>query len=434
MNSMNKSAVLFFCLIILGCSGFLVAQARAADEPPTELYVRTTPEGAKVFLNGNEVGVTPGLFKVDPGAAKIVVKLEGHDPIEKEVKVKASRVTRIEVDFNKQPANMDGPLERIRAISSKDTPIAGTAKWEGEELVVRSDAAATLHLFEIPISNRDQCIIIYRFRIKTEELKSGVYSEMYCRFPGKGEFFSRGLDQKLQGSNDWTSLQIPFFLKKGEFPDLLKLNMVFEGPGTIRLKDIEVLIAPLTEQTLPNHPKEDSQSAINTKETVNILKNPGIEAGKETPDDWEEGTWPEGLTAEGVTYSWDKKVAFEGKASLCIEKTAQNYMLPVAQWSQTVDRDEKQSTLILSAQVKADKVTKAILDVQFLDEDDNMISHKWASFIGIQKKGQKPANHDWKKYSGKVNIPPKTKKICVALQDYGPGKVWFDDVRAEYAK
>jgi len=36
-------------------------------------------------------------------------------------------------------------------------------------------------------------------------------------------------------------------LKKGQQPDLLKLNMVFEGPGSVRLKELEILATPLAD-------------------------------------------------------------------------------------------------------------------------------------------------------------------------------------------
>ena len=92
----------------------------------------------------------------------------------------------------------------------------------------------------------------------------------------------------------------------------------------------------------------------------------------------------------------------------------------------------RRPVLEVSAQVKAKKMTKAILDVLFLDKDGKWISHKWAAYIGSKKPGDPPANHDWKKYSGKVEIPPRTAKLCIGLQVYGPGKVWFDDVQASY--
>ena len=72
-----------------------------------------------------------------------------------------------------------------------------------------------------------------------------IYPELWCRIPGMGEFFSKGLHQKVRGTNDWVSLEIPFYLKAGQSPDLLKLNLVFEGAGAVRMKEIEILATPL---------------------------------------------------------------------------------------------------------------------------------------------------------------------------------------------
>ena len=115
---------------------------------------------------------------------------------------------------------------------------------------VGSDERASVRLFEVPISGPDQCIITYRCRIKTDALKSNVYPEMWRRIPGRSEFYSRGLHQQVRGSNDWASTEIPFHLKKGQFPNLLKLNLVFEGPGAVGLKNIEILATPLAERFL----------------------------------------------------------------------------------------------------------------------------------------------------------------------------------------
>ena len=111
--------------------------------------------------------------------------------------------------------------------------------------ILSGDCVEMLEALEAPIADRDQCMITYRFQIRTDSLKSSVYPEMWCRLPGRGEFFSKGLHQKVRGTNDWLSLEVPFYLKQGQVPDLLKLNLAFEGPGVVRLKDIEILVTPL---------------------------------------------------------------------------------------------------------------------------------------------------------------------------------------------
>lgn len=278
---MRTRASILPALALVCCLGQTVV-CTAAEGPKTGekrdtlLYVQTTPTGAKVLLDGKELGTSDDLFSVAPGVGKIVIELEGHEQATQQVTIQANRVTRL-------------------------------------ELVLRPKAS-----------------------------------------------------------------------------------------------DLAVARA--------------------APQAENVLVNPGAENGDKTPDGWQQGA-----AMPGVKYSWDKEVAIEGKASLAIEKTANRYF-PIAQWSQTVEYTGGAKALEVSAQVKAQKVTKAILDVLFLDKDGQWISHEWAAYIGSKEESDPPANHNWKKYSGKVAIPEGTAKICIGLQDYGPGKVWFDDVRATYVK
>jgi hypothetical protein len=53
------------------------------------------------------------------------------------------------------------------------------------------------------------------------------------------------LAHAVTGSNDWASYETPFFLKKGEKPDLIKLNLVVKGAGKVWIKDVELLKGPL---------------------------------------------------------------------------------------------------------------------------------------------------------------------------------------------
>lgn len=177
-------------------------------------------------------------------------------------------------------------------------------------------------------------------------------------------------------------------------------------------------------------PRAETTAATPAKSRAaeNILQNAGFEEGDQSP-----AHWSQGAEIDGVQYIWDKKKGQRGKASLCLHKTAQRYF-PIAQWYQVLDRKGDKTALRVSAQVKAERVTKAIIDVIFLDEQGEGIGHHWASYIGAKEANDPPANHDWKEYTGRVEIPQTAKKIQIGLQIYGPGKVWFDEVRAEYTK
>ncbi len=106
----------------------------------------------------------------------------------------------------------------------------------------------TFRLFEVKDLDVEKCMVIYRAQLKTDGVEGQAYLEMWCRFPGKGEYFSRGLGNPVTGSNEWASYETPFFLKKGERPDLIKLNLVVKGTGKVWIKDVELLKGALPEK------------------------------------------------------------------------------------------------------------------------------------------------------------------------------------------
>jgi hypothetical protein len=106
-----------------------------------------------------------------------------------------------------------------------------------------ADEPVTVRLYEVEGLDIDQARLVYRAKVRTEDVDGQVILEMWCRFPGKGEFFSRAFDQPLSGTTDWTSLEAPFFLEAGQTPDLVKLNIIINGTGTVWVDDIHLLRA-----------------------------------------------------------------------------------------------------------------------------------------------------------------------------------------------
>ncbi|MGB7293679.1 MAG: hypothetical protein WBD99_16035 [Thermodesulfobacteriota bacterium] len=113
-------------------------------------------------------------------------------------------------------------------------------------LKITATKPTVVRLLEIDDIDVESATLIYRAKLKTENVDGKVYLEMWCHFPGKGEFFSRGLTTPLTGTTDWTTEETPFFLKKGEKPDYVKLNIVIDGAGTVWIDAISLLKAPLS--------------------------------------------------------------------------------------------------------------------------------------------------------------------------------------------
>jgi len=110
-------------------------------------------------------------------------------------------------------------------------------------LKITASEPTVARLFEIGGIDIENAKLIYRARIRSEDIAGKAYLEMWLRFPGKGEYFSRGLDRPLTGTTAWTTEEIPFFLKKGEIPDLIRLNIAIEGTGTVWIDDIRLFKA-----------------------------------------------------------------------------------------------------------------------------------------------------------------------------------------------
>jgi len=135
---------------------------------------------------------------------------------------------------------MDGIITRSGVRIDKDISSDGNGS-----LRVTSTRPTVVRLFEVGDIDIENVRLIYQARVRTEKVEGKVYLEMWCHFPGKGEFFSRGLQTPLTGTMEWTTEETPFFLKKGENPDNVKLNLVINGKGTAWIDDIRLLRGPL---------------------------------------------------------------------------------------------------------------------------------------------------------------------------------------------
>ena len=145
-----------------------------------------------------------------------------------------------------RPPEPSGPPETIRRFQTTDSTLTQSGVTVLQDAwAIESSEAQTLRLFEVHDPQVDRCLLTYRASMRTEDLSGGAFLEMWCRLPGRGEFFSRGLQQKVKGTTDWASYEVPFYLKKGQRPDLIKLNVVVDGSGKVWMKDIQLLKTPL---------------------------------------------------------------------------------------------------------------------------------------------------------------------------------------------
>jgi serine/threonine protein kinase/Flp pilus assembly protein TadD len=193
-------------LLLVGLVGFAIYEIVIrihGDDGDT--VVRVEP-GSDVKVRGNEVDITP-LKATAAGRS-------------------AAAIDRLQFDVSVPVITKDG------------------VSVDGDAWRIEAKGDRTVRLFEAPLRGVENYRILYRAKLKTENLDGRAYLEMWCRSPDGEEAFSRGLNCTVSGTTDWATYAIPFVFRKGESTDLVKLNLVIAGKGTVWIKDIELFKAP----------------------------------------------------------------------------------------------------------------------------------------------------------------------------------------------
>src|SRR5215470_14055764 len=135
-------------------------------------------------------------------------------------------------------------VEDIRATTGVSFDRQTSSDGKGS---IRVDATEPMivPLFEVTDVSIENAVLIYQASFQSEKLDGKAFLEMWVRLPGKGEFFSRGLDRPITGTTSWMTVATPFFLQAGQKPDLIRLNLVVQGKGRVWIDDIRLMRALL---------------------------------------------------------------------------------------------------------------------------------------------------------------------------------------------
>ncbi len=108
---------------------------------------------------------------------------------------------------------------------------------------IRIDTAwpTVINLAEVTDLAIDDAVLVYAALARSENLEGTAYLEMWCHFPGGGQYFSRGLDSVTSGTSGWQPIATRFLLEEGQKPDRVTLNLVINGRGTVWIDDVRLV-------------------------------------------------------------------------------------------------------------------------------------------------------------------------------------------------
>jgi RNA polymerase sigma factor (sigma-70 family) len=135
-----------------------------------------------------------------------------------------------------------GPREIIAAFHAHvDTPEAPhLVTLEGENgWQYKAEHPMELQLFTVGGKQEGPGMLFFTARLKAAGLHGYCWLQMQVRVNGR-DYFSRGhvLHESVSGDQDWTSVEIPFFLKRGQAAELVHLQLLVNGPGTAMISDV----------------------------------------------------------------------------------------------------------------------------------------------------------------------------------------------------
>lgn len=306
-----RTTICLLTFFFLGAFGH--APGCWAADPPIEtgekqdtmLYVRTIPPGAKVFLDGKELGKSNGLFPVEPGVGKIVVELK-RQKTEKQVTIRANKITRIELALKPKAGTPSQVIkEAVIAISqcAEGDPRVEEAMRSLRPLKQAEVVKGLIPYLDYTYQETARRAAIYI-------LWKGKFANIAPAVPtlekllGHEDVFTRGMAALALGQNKVSS----------SYDAMAKMTASDSSPYARRcaaialgwlgdkraepvleaaMKDSDPLVRTNARVGLDIlHGKEpDPLRILRGKETPakdNLLKNPGMENGDEAPDAWDQ--------------------------------------------------------------------------------------------------------------------------------------------------
>jgi len=145
------------------------------------------------------------------------------------------------VELKRYPVDsLDGVIAKTGLVFDKEVSSDGNGS-----IRIAADRPTTVRLYETGDLDVENAVLTYQARMRTENVEGKAYLEMWCQFPGGVEALSKGLESALSGSMEWCTEMTPFFLKQGENPVNVGLDVVIQGKGTVWIDDIRVTKGPL---------------------------------------------------------------------------------------------------------------------------------------------------------------------------------------------
>lgn len=141
------------------------------------------------------------------------------------------------------------PADNLDGVVSSDLVVfdpAVSADGKGS-LKITVEQPTTIRLYEVPLPKVENSTMTYKAKVKTQDFGGDAYLQMLVHFPSGGEMEAQNYNKATGGTTDWVAMEVPFSVRKGQKPDVVRLNLILNGAGTVWVDDVHLHKIPQPE-------------------------------------------------------------------------------------------------------------------------------------------------------------------------------------------
>jgi hypothetical protein len=178
-------------------------QVKKKAKADTLLLITTSPEGAEIQLNGENVGASGKLLQVDPGTYRLVVDMAGHEPYRQEIEIEDGRITRIELTLKKAPDAAPAPKKTDES-EARLLPQTLRYQWKaGKDYLYKANIRVEMGDRVLIMTGNPQYRVTLAEKDRIKLRFSGYLSQRIEMKSGRVPFPSIGLPDELGRSPDF---------------------------------------------------------------------------------------------------------------------------------------------------------------------------------------------------------------------------------------
>ncbi|NJE29442.1 PEGA domain-containing protein [Thermococcus sp. 18S1] len=211
-------------------------------KPPATLIIKTTPEGASVYINDVYKGITPLSITLEEGTYDLKLKKDGYETLQETITLYPGKTTTVTRELKPLPTSLPGTSTRIEAdIPSSSSSGVETMKLIGGGIIIIIGALLTVKL------KKKQAIHNKESAVKAKELFPAELLKKYTplEFLGEGGF-AKVFKVKRKSDGKIVAVKIPHIDEKTSKSFIREVSswLHLDHPNIVRLYEVDILPIP----------------------------------------------------------------------------------------------------------------------------------------------------------------------------------------------